>query len=77
MPSELGQARPRRPRRVEYRPPDPAGNGYLAFAAMLMAGLDGIENRIDPGEPMVKDSNSQTDPLPARPLVCMSGVVGY
>ncbi len=40
---------------MEYRPPDPACNGYLAFAAMLMAGLDGIENRIDPGEPIDKD----------------------
>jgi len=35
--------------------PDPACNAYLAFAAMLMAGLDGIENRIDPGEPLDKD----------------------
>ncbi len=42
-------------KRVEFRPPDPSCNGYLAFAAMLMAGLDGIENRIDPGEPIDKD----------------------
>lgn len=42
-------------RRVEYRPPDPAANPYLAFAAMLMAGLDGIQNKIDPGEPMDKN----------------------
>ncbi len=40
---------------MEYRPPDLACHGYLAFAAMLMAGLDGIENRIDPGEPIDKD----------------------
>ena len=39
-------------KRVEYRPPDPAANPYLAFGAMLMAGLDGIQNKIDPGEPM-------------------------
>jgi glutamine synthetase len=39
-------------RRVEFRCPDPSANAYLAFAAMLMAGLDGIENRIDPGEPL-------------------------
>ncbi len=42
-------------KRVEYRTPDPSCNGYLAFAAMLMAGLDGIENKIDPGDPLDKD----------------------
>jgi len=42
-------------KRVEYRTPDPSSNGYLAFAALLMAGLDGIENKIDPGEPLDKD----------------------
>jgi glutamine synthetase len=42
----------RKARRVEFRTPDPSCNGYLAFAAMLMAGLDGIENRIDPGDPL-------------------------
>ncbi len=42
-------------KRVEYRTPDPSSNGYLCFAAMLMAGLDGIENKIDPGEPLDKD----------------------
>ena len=42
-------------KRIEYRPPDPSCNPYLAFAAMLMAGLDGIEKRIDPGEPMDVD----------------------
>jgi glutamine synthetase len=42
-------------KRVEFRSPDPSCNGYLAFSAMLMAGLDGIENRIDPGEPLDKD----------------------
>ena len=35
--------------------PDPGANPYLAFAAMLMAGLDGIENKIHPGDPMDKD----------------------
>jgi len=42
-------------KRVEYRPPDPSCNPYIAFSAMLMAGLDGIENRIDPGAPLDKD----------------------
>jgi glutamine synthetase len=44
-----------RSKRVEFRPPDPTCNPYLTFAAMLMAGLDGIQNKIDPGEPMDKD----------------------
>ncbi|HBY62439.1 MAG TPA: type I glutamate--ammonia ligase, partial [Solibacterales bacterium] len=42
-------------KRVEFRPPDPSSNPYLAFAAMLMAGLDGIANKLDPGEPLDKD----------------------
>jgi glutamine synthetase len=44
-----------RAKRVEFRTPDPSCNGYLAFAAMLMAGLDGIENRLDPGDPVDKN----------------------
>ena len=38
-------------KRVEFRTPDPSCNPYLAFSAMLMAGLDGIQNKIDPGKP--------------------------
>jgi glutamine synthetase len=42
-------------RRIEYRTPDASANGYMAFAAQMMAGLDGIENKIDPGQPLDKD----------------------
>jgi glutamine synthetase len=60
-------------KRVEFRPPDPAANPYLAFAAMLMAGLDGIQNKIDPGKPM--DKNIFDLPAEERakvPTVCGS-----
>ncbi len=42
-------------KRIEFRCPDPSCNPYLAFSAMLMAGLDGIKNKIDPGEPTDKN----------------------
>jgi glutamine synthetase len=42
-------------KRIEFRSPDPAANPYLAFAALLMAGLDGIKNKIEPPEPLDKD----------------------
>jgi glutamine synthetase len=42
-------------KRIEFRCPDPSANPYLAFSAILMAGLDGIQNRMDPGEPLDKD----------------------
>jgi glutamine synthetase len=42
-------------KRVEVRFPDPLSNPYLAFSAMLMAGLDGIQNKIHPGDPMDKN----------------------
>ncbi len=42
-------------KRLEFRPPDPSCNGYLSLAAQLMAGIDGILNRIDPGPPLDKD----------------------
>jgi len=42
-------------KRLEFRPPDPSCNGYLAFSAQLLAGLDGIENKMNPGQPLDKD----------------------
>jgi glutamine synthetase len=42
-------------KRIEFRTPDPSCNGYLAFSAILMAVLDGIQNKIDPGDPLDKD----------------------
>ena len=42
-------------KRLEFRPPDPSCNPYITFAALMMAGLDGIQNRIDPGAPLDKD----------------------
>lgn len=42
-------------KRLEFRPPDPSCNPYITFAALLMAGLDGVQNRIDPGDPLDKD----------------------
>jgi len=58
-------------KRLEFRTPDPTANPYLAFAAMLMAGLDGIQNKIDPGAPM--DMNiydlppEEADKVPSAP----------
>ena len=43
-------------KRIEFRPPDNSANPYLAFAAMLMAGIDGIQNKIDPGQPLDKNT---------------------
>jgi glutamine synthetase len=43
-------------KRVEFRPPDPSSNPYLAFSALVMAGMDGIENQIDPGEPLDRNT---------------------
>ncbi|WP_022665336.1 type I glutamate--ammonia ligase [Desulfospira joergensenii] len=42
-------------KRIEFRTPDPSANGYMAFSAMTMAMIDGIQNKIDPGDPMDKN----------------------
>ena len=60
-------------KRVEVRFPDPGANPYLAYAALLMAGLDGIENKIHPGGPMDKDLYAlPPEELAKVPQVCGS-----
>ena len=60
-------------KRIEVRFPDPGSNPYLAYAAMLMAGLDGIENKISPGDPIDKDLYAlPPEELKNVPTVCGS-----
>ena len=58
-------------KRIEYRTPDPTANGYIAFSALLMAGLDGIKNKIKPGNPVDKDlftlSKKELKNIPVAP----------
>jgi glutamine synthetase len=60
-------------RRIEVRFPDPSANPYLAFAAMMLAGLDGIQNKIHPGDAMDKDLyDLEPEEAKAIPTVCHS-----
>lgn len=59
-------------KRIEFRTPDPSCNGYMAFAALLMAVLDGIENKIDPGDPLDKNIYD----LPAEELAKVESTPG-
>jgi glutamine synthetase len=65
-------SRSEKAKRIEVRFPDPAANGYLAFSAMLMAGLDGIQNKIMPPAPMDKDLYD----LPAEDLAKVAKAPG-
>jgi len=57
-------------KRVEFRTPDPTANPYLAFSALMLAGLDGIERELDPGEPLDEDIYE----LPAERLATIASV---
>jgi glutamine synthetase len=60
-------------RRIEVRFPDPIANPYLAFAAMMMAGLDGVQNKIHPGDPATKNLyDLEPEEEKAIPTVCHS-----
>ncbi|MCX7935367.1 MAG: glutamine synthetase, partial [Planctomycetota bacterium] len=58
-------------KRVEFRCPDPSANGYLIWSAMLMAAIDGIQNKIDPGEPLDRNiyemSREELERIPKVP----------
>ncbi len=62
-------------KRIEFRPPDPSCNPYLAFSAMLMAGLDGIQHRIDPGKPLDKNTYELSDEEKAK-IATVPGSLG-
>ncbi|HVS38903.1 MAG TPA: type I glutamate--ammonia ligase [Gemmataceae bacterium] len=62
-------------KRLEFRCPDPSSNPYLCFAAQLMAGLDGIRNKIDPGEPIDKDLY-ELEPHEAEKIKSTPGSLG-
>ncbi|MBD3264841.1 MAG: type I glutamate--ammonia ligase [Candidatus Omnitrophica bacterium] len=65
-------------KRVEFRPPDPSSNPYLAFSAMLMAGIDGIINKIDPGKALDKNifqlSASEAKKIPTVPSSLLESI---
>jgi glutamine synthetase len=56
----LGLSKSPKAKRLEFRCPDPSCNGYLAWSAMLMAMIDGIQNKVDPGKPLDRDIYEMT-----------------
>ncbi|HMD78162.1 MAG TPA: type I glutamate--ammonia ligase [Terracidiphilus sp.] len=62
-------------KRLEFRCPDPSANPYLCFAALLMAGLDGVQNKIDPGAPLEKDLY-ELEPAEAAKIKSTPGSLG-
>jgi len=68
-------SRSEKAKRIEFRTPDPSTNPYLSFAACLMAGLDGIANKIDPGKPVDKDLY-ELPPAEAKRIKQLPGSLG-
>lgn len=64
-----------RAKRVEFRCPDPTGNPYTCFAAILLAAIDGIRNKMDPGEPF--DGNAYAASSPERDIPVTPGSLGH
>jgi glutamine synthetase len=65
-------SRSEKAKRIEFRTPDPSSNPYLTFSACLMAGLDGVRNKLDPGEPMDMDLY-ELEPEEARKIKQLPG----
>ncbi len=68
-------SRSEKSKRIEFRTPDPSCNPYLSFAACLMAGLDGVANKIDPGQPIDKDLY-ELPPAEAKRVKQLPGSLG-